>query len=269
MKIQIVGAVVLLVGGFFAGRLSFDAKNEMADSAKSQAKQVSSEGSEVAARDAGPVGSSLPEAAIATPDSATPARAEICDSNSRPIARAESNLDCLARVSRRELHEWMALQRAAMSRFQKDDRQFPSRNQLSAADWKRVQDFGGIKGTIDFKFESALGAEFEIDFKNSSINMSARYRGANATDSKDFSTSSGSATLRNGSGVGLTADGSGYHVVFDNSVDAPVWVDYSHFALSVPYDWDRKTEIATDVFGLSEKLKWEVVGSARLKRALD
>jgi hypothetical protein len=42
------------------------------------------------------------------------------------------------------------------------------------------------------------------------------------------------------------------------------WAEYSSFALSIPLDWNGKSVVGADVFGLGGDLKWEIVGSAAL-----
>lgn len=178
----------------------------------------------------------------------------------------EAAREVLARVPRRELYQWIAEDEQRLDRFKETDAQFGSRKKMSEADWKRLLELATVKGAIRFKFESAHTSELRIEFKNKTVSLAVRYRKSDSKSPDDFSTSRSSWNIGNGRGVGLTSDSSGYFIVMANPMHEPGWVEYSNFALSVPFDRSGKSEMTVDVIGLTEDLKWEIVGSAVIKR---
>lgn len=174
---------------------------------------------------------------------------------------------CLAQVSRHDLYEWTSALEMKLDSFLETDPRFASKSKMSAGDWKRVSDFGDIVGTVNFNLARAGVSKLRILFKAEKLELAILYRRAEATDVKEYVTSRSSWTLRNGSGLGPAQDGGGYHAVMQNPVQEPEWAAYSHFAVSIPFDWDRRAEVTSEVFGLTEELKWETVGTAKLQHA--
>ncbi len=187
-------------------------------------------------------------------------------SQSTAYLSPEAAREVLARVSRRDLYQWIAEDDAKLDRFKETDAQFGSRRKMSEGDWKRLLDLATVKGAVHFKFESAKSSELRIEFKNKKVQLAVRYRRFDAKSADDLSTSRSSWDISNGRGVGLSGDGSGYFVVVNNQIQEPGWVEYSNFAFPVAFDWSGRSEMTVDVFGLSEDLKWAPVGSAVLKR---
>jgi hypothetical protein len=256
MSGRIVAVLLIIAFSFAAGRFSvgFTSKAVALDKAISHSPEVADV-------------ESLSKSVVAISSTDTIGKSDSSSSLTGPVvANATTTGECLAKATRRDIQEWIAIDEDRMKRFQQTDPKFASRVAMSAADWKRTQSSGDVSGTVAFRFESAKSATLEIRFADSTVSFAVTYRGPNAKDAQDYTSASGMAPLRNGYGLGLDRDGSGYHIVIENPVQAPGWSDYTNFGFSVPFDWNGKSEITVEVFGLNEEKQWAMVGAATLKR---
>ncbi len=275
MNKQIFVIAILMAFAFLAGKMVTSRESVIASDgaalAIDQATKVAGDGATDAA---GKNASSSPNESSNKSTSSNPTGSEnaplggtsLSGARSLSLLSPEAAREVLARVSRRDLYQWIAENDAKLDRFKETDAQFGSRKKMSEGDWKRLLDLATVKGVVHFKFESAHTSELRIEFKNKKVQLAVRYRRSDAKSADDLSTSRSAWDIGNGRGVGLASDGSGYFIVVNNQIEETGWVEFSNFAFPVAFDWAGRTEMTVEVFGLTEDLKWTPVGSAALKR---
>lgn len=251
--------VVVAVGiaAFFAGRLtSKSAANApvlVADLRPANSDVSSSSGSTRSENSSAAVGEIMVSADNGTSKSSSQEQNHAVDPKNQACS-----------LTRRDFYEWEKANESKLALFHERDTQFGSKTKLAPADWDRVLDVEKIEGKMHFRFESALSATIEIHPKEKTIRTSFLYRTATSPDGESMSFSS---TFENGRDVGFAKDGSGFYLVLKNSITEPEWIDYSDFAIFFPFDWSGRAQQTVDVYGLTEDLKWGVVGTATLHPA--
>ncbi len=168
-------------------------------------------------------------------------------------------------LSHREISEMTLANEARLAEFHKSDTEFGTSHKMSDPDWRRVQQLGSIGGPLKFRFDSAINSKIEISLrtKKPQAKFEVEYKKENSQSTQNLTSA---FPIGNGLGLGISRDGSSYHVVFPNGVQQSDWLDYSSFGISIPFDWADHNEINVDIYGLNEELKWAVVGSGSLKR---